>query len=69
MKKVRTIKILVTTREIMAARSEEYELSAEADLPLCPLCRSQITEAVSSAVATLSETEAEMPSAAEHDCQ
>lgn len=60
MKKVRTIKILVTTREILAIRSKLQEVSTETDLPLCPTCQSRIAEAVSSAVTVLSEADAEI---------
>lgn len=60
MKKVRTIKISVTTREILVAHSETGEMSAETELRLCPACHSRIAEAVGSVVAALPETEHEL---------
>lgn len=57
MKKVRTIKISVTTREILIGGSAATESSAETELTLCPACHSRIAEAVGSAVAALSETD------------
>lgn len=57
MKKVRTIKISVTTREILIGGLAAPESSAETELQLCPACNSRIAETVRAAVAALSETE------------
>ena len=57
MKKVRTIKISVTTREILIGGSAAHASPAEAKLSLCPACHSRIAEAVDSAVVAWSETD------------
>jgi len=58
MKKVRTIKIAVTAREIIIPRSGSREILSETEFPLCPACHSQIAEAVGAAMAALPESEA-----------
>ena len=67
MKKVRKIKILLTTREILVTGSETCAVTAQTELPICPTCHSRIAEAVGSAIAALSETERQ--SAAEFEME
>lgn len=70
MKKVRKIKILVTTREILAARSEVQDLAGESGSHFCPICHSRLAETVNSALAALTEPGGNAAeSATEHDCQ
>ena len=54
MKKVRRIKILVTTREILVTRSETRDSSAgTTDFSICPVCSSHLAEPLPVSVATI----------------
>lgn len=80
MKKTRRIKMVVTTREVLAVRQNAHDdVSAYSDLQVCPLCCSplahplQISAGIQSPTALLlaaNEGESETEAAAdEHLCQ
>ncbi|HEX8250589.1 MAG TPA: hypothetical protein VF599_20615 [Pyrinomonadaceae bacterium] len=55
--KIRKIKILLTTREVLVTGFDKEKTNVETDAPVCPLCHSPLTAPLAPDIAALTKGE------------